>query len=259
MAIQHNFPYRTYMTQQNSGDRKDDSTEITIPSNNLPAEQFLPLATAFRRRLLTGIGSASLVFVGANFAGTTSFLLGLSPETGRNLKLDVIYPIKGFSRCIKPEEGFEFIYPANWVGDQTLLYRAAGKAELERSLDLPLLNRRRNVNEPVVAFGPPGIEAFGGPEEVGEAIVQKIIGSVKRSDVKGTLIRSKLREDEVKEVKYYVLEFAVKSASFRRHNVAVCGARGGRLFTLNAQTPESGWTILKPDFYKIADSFSLTF
>lgn len=27
---------------------------------------------------------------------------------------------------------------------------------MERSLDPPPLNRRRNVNEPVVAFGPPG-------------------------------------------------------------------------------------------------------
>ena len=55
----------------------------------------------------------------------------------------------------------EFIYPAGWVGDQTLLYRALGK--LERSLDPPLENnmgptdrRRRDLNEPVVAFGPPG-------------------------------------------------------------------------------------------------------
>lgn len=37
-----------------------------------------------------------------------------------------------------------------------MLYRAAGKAEMERSLDLPPVNRRRNVNEPVAAFGPPG-------------------------------------------------------------------------------------------------------
>lgn len=51
----------------------------------------------------------------------------------------------------------EFIYPSNWVGDQTLLYRAAGKAESQRLLDPPPLSRRRrNVNEPVVAFGPPG-------------------------------------------------------------------------------------------------------
>lgn len=44
------------------------------------------------------------------------------------------------------------------MGDQTVLYRAARK--LERSLDPPPLSnddrRRKNVNEPVVAFGPPG-------------------------------------------------------------------------------------------------------
>ena len=52
----------------------------------------------------------------------------------------------------------EFIYPATWVGDQTLLYRAAEKTERETSLDLPpaRISRRKNVNEPVVAFGPPG-------------------------------------------------------------------------------------------------------
>ncbi|KAF5782029.1 hypothetical protein HanRHA438_Chr11g0503451 [Helianthus annuus] len=261
MAIQQYFLRRTYMTQQNPGDRKDNLPE----TSSIPAEQFQPLATTFRRRLLTGIGSASLVAVGANFAGTTSFLLGLSPETARNLKLDVLYPVK------------EFIYPQNWVGDQTLLYRAAGKAEMERSLDPPPVNRRRNVNEPVAAFGPPGstgelnvsvivspvaldfsIEAFGGPEEVGEAIVRTITGSGRRPDVKGTLIKSNLREDDTKKVKYYVLEFVVESPSFRRHNVAVCCVRGGRLFTLNAQTPESAWPMLKPDFYRMADSFSLT-
>ncbi|KAI3676046.1 hypothetical protein L1987_85642 [Smallanthus sonchifolius] len=125
---------------------------------------------------------------------------------------------------------------------------------MERSLDPPPLNRRRNVNGPVAAFGPPGssgelnvsvivspvpidfsIEAFGGPEEVGEAIVRKITASSRRPDVKGTLIKSNLREDDVKKVKYYVLEFMVESPLFRRYNVAVCCARGGRLFSADTR------------------------
>ena len=57
-------------------------------------------------RLLVGVGSASLLAVGANFAGLTSFLLGLAPESGRNLKLDVLYPIEGYSCCIENNEGF---------------------------------------------------------------------------------------------------------------------------------------------------------
>ncbi|XP_050222948.1 psbP domain-containing protein 7, chloroplastic-like isoform X2 [Mercurialis annua] len=244
----------------------------------LPAEQFAPLASTFRRRLLVGVGSASLVAVGANFGGITSFFLGLSPENGRNLKLDVLYPIQGYSRCIQTNEGFEFIYPASWVGDQTLLYRAVEKKELERSMDPPPLyndnRRRKNVNEPVVAFGPPGssgelnvsvivspvpldfsIEAFGGPKEVGEAVVKTITG--RRPDVKGTLIESSLREDSITKVSYYELEFRVESPLFQRHNVAVCCASGGQLYTLNAQAPESAWKNVSADFHRIAESFRL--
>lgn len=74
-----------------------------------PAEE---LATKFQRRLLVGIGSASLVALGANFGGITSFFLGLSPHNSRKLKLDVLYPIAGFTRYIDTREGFGnlFIY-----------------------------------------------------------------------------------------------------------------------------------------------------
>ena len=83
---------------QSSGDPKE--------TERPPAEQFAPLASTFRRRLLVGFGSASLVAVGADFAGITSFLLGLSPETSRSLKLDVVYPVGGYSRCLETNEGF---------------------------------------------------------------------------------------------------------------------------------------------------------
>lgn len=101
------------------------------------------------------------------------------------------------------------------------------------------------------------IEAFGGPKEVGDAVIRTITGSGPRPDIKGTLIESKLREDSLRNVNYYELEFRVESPSFQRHNVAVCCARGGRLYTLNAQAPESAWPNVKTDFYRIADSFSL--
>lgn len=76
------------------------------PKERSPLDQFAPLASNFRRRLLTGVGTASLVAVGANFAGITSFLLGISPDNARRLKLDVLYPISGYSRCIEGNEGF---------------------------------------------------------------------------------------------------------------------------------------------------------
>uniref|UniRef100_A0A0F7CZB3 Photosystem II reaction center PsbP family protein n=1 Tax=Pelargonium fulgidum TaxID=73198 RepID=A0A0F7CZB3_9ROSI len=269
---------RIYMSKSANGPKDESFEEVKVRP---PAAQFAPLASRFERRFLLGIGSASVVAVGANFCGITSFLLGLLPQTGRNLKLDVLYPIQGYSRCIDTNEGFEFIYPVNWVGDQTLLYRAAGKAESQRSLDLPPLNStnrpRQNVNEPVVAFGPPAstgelnasvivspisldfsIEAFGGPQEVGEALVRTIAGSSRVPNVKGTLIVSKLREDPTKMVKYYELEYRVESPRFERHNIAVCCVRNGRLYTLNAQAPESAWPEVESDIHVIANSFSLT-
>uniref|UniRef100_A0A0F7GZW3 Photosystem II reaction center PsbP family protein n=1 Tax=Melianthus villosus TaxID=377280 RepID=A0A0F7GZW3_9ROSI len=274
--------FHRILKTQSSGDRNESSQEPPTRLDRSPAEEYSPLASRFQRRLLVGTASTSAVAVGANFAGITSFVLGFVPETGRNLKLDVLYPIRGYSRCIEADEGFEFIYPLDWVGDQTLLYRAAGKAEFERSLDPPPLSnggsggKRRNVSEPVVAFGPPGstgelnvsvivspvpldfsIEAFGGAKEVGEAVIRTITGSGRRPDIKGTLIESSLREDSVKNVKYYQLEFRIESPSFQRHNIAVCCAGRGRLYTLNAQSPESRWSKVKVDFNIIAGSFSL--
>ena len=60
----------------------------------------------FRRRLLAGATTAAAAAVGANFGGVTSFLLGLSPELGRSLRLDVLYPVGGFTRCLDSDNGF---------------------------------------------------------------------------------------------------------------------------------------------------------
>lgn len=105
------------------------------------------------------------------------------------------------------------------------------------------------------------IEAFGGAKEVGESVIRSITGSSRgpaAGAVKASLIESSLREDSVRNIKYYEIEFKVESPSFRRHNVAVCCARSGRLFTLNAQAPQSVWPDVEFDFHTIAHSFALT-
>ena len=102
-AFKNAHIHRIFMTKS-SGDHKGSVQEVRTWS---PGEQFAPLATTFGRRLLLGLGSASLVAIGANFGGITSFLLGLSPKNGRDLKLDVLYdPIGRYSRCIDTNEGF---------------------------------------------------------------------------------------------------------------------------------------------------------
>ncbi|KAL3629909.1 PsbP domain-containing protein 7, chloroplastic [Castilleja foliolosa] len=269
MSAQHLFQFQTRISHRIHVTRSsfDDG------GNKHTIDQFRPLQSVFRRQLLLGTATTSLLAIGANFCGITTFLLGFSPDAARSLKLDALYPVGGYSRYIDTNLGFEFLYPESWLGDQTLLYRAAGKAE--RSLDPPVGGKRRNANEPVVAFGPPGstgelnvsvivssvpidfsIEAFGGAEEVGKAVVRTITGSGKRSDVKGTLIWSSVRVDPIKKIKYYELEFGVETPLFQRHNVAVlCCAQNGRLFTLNAQVPEDAWPQFKTQFYAIAHSF----
>lgn len=91
---------------------------------------------------------------------------------------------------------------------------------------------------------------------MGEAIVRTITG--KRPGVTGTLIEYTIREDAIHHVKYYLMEFGVESPSFKRHNVAVCCVRQGKLFTLNAVAPESSWLDVKSDLYNIANSFFIT-
>ena len=59
----------------------------------------------FRRRLVVGTSKAAEAAVGANFGGVTS-LLGLSPELGRSPRLDVLYPVGGFTRCLDSDNGF---------------------------------------------------------------------------------------------------------------------------------------------------------
>lgn len=100
------------------------------------------------------------------------------------------------------------------------------------------------------------IEAFGGPKDVGEVVLRRIARTRKSPDINATLIDAALRED-AENVKYYKLEFRVESPSFRRHNVAVCCARNGKLYTMNAQAPESAWKDVQREFAAMADSFSL--
>ena len=55
---------------------------------------------------------ATALAIGANFVGVTSGLLGLlPPEQIDDLKLDVVYPVRGFKRYVDEEDGYEFRYP----------------------------------------------------------------------------------------------------------------------------------------------------
>jgi hypothetical protein len=119
MAVQLRLQARFGTWKRNGITRcsNDSKEKMKVKEAELwsPAEE---LAKKFERRLLVGIGSASLVALGANFGGITSFFLGLSPQNGRKLKLDVLYPIGGYTRYIDTREGF-----GNFNRFVTLRYR----------------------------------------------------------------------------------------------------------------------------------------
>jgi hypothetical protein len=56
------------------------------------------------RRFFLYTGLAAGVALGGNLFGVTSGVLGLAPEKAGQLKLDVIYPIKGYKRCMNEGE-----------------------------------------------------------------------------------------------------------------------------------------------------------
>jgi hypothetical protein len=106
----------------------------------------------------------------------------------------------------------EFQYPAQWLADQTLLYRAAQRAEAARSLDPPSLSRqRRDVVEPSAAFGPAGstgeenisvvvapifqgfkLESLGAADAAGRYFLDNIVAPA-GSDKTATLIAAQER------------------------------------------------------------------
>lgn len=63
-----------------------------------------------RQRLLLNAGVATTLALGANFVGVTSALLNTfsTPETMSDLKLDVLYPVRGFKRFVDTDDGYEF-------------------------------------------------------------------------------------------------------------------------------------------------------
>jgi hypothetical protein len=95
--------HQSHLARSRPGDRRRRDGVIRCSS---PALEFAALASVFRRRLVVGATTAAVAAVGANFGGVTSFLLGLSPELGRSLRLDVLYPVGGFTRCLDSDNGF---------------------------------------------------------------------------------------------------------------------------------------------------------
>ncbi|KAJ9516155.1 hypothetical protein QJQ45_024587 [Haematococcus lacustris] len=132
--------------------------DLATPSKRARAGIRSPFNRSAGNRTVTPLTLAAL---GGNLGGITTQLLGLDGgKLAERLQLNAVYPVRGLKRCVDGVYGFEFQYPASWLADQTVAYRAAQRAEASRALDMPPLARpprqRPNVYEPVAAYGPAG-------------------------------------------------------------------------------------------------------
>ena len=85
--------------------KDDPSSSSSLEDDQEYLASMASLSSSFGRRLGIGLSLSLGVAVGGNLGGITSFLLGLNDGMSRMLKLDVVYPIQGFKRCLEKDFG----------------------------------------------------------------------------------------------------------------------------------------------------------
>lgn len=245
-----------------------DPAQLVIAGGRLPS----------KRRFVLGTSLGLVTAIGANFLGVTSFLLSLNESMARKTNLDVLYSVKGYRRCLDSDNGYTFIFPGDWLADQTLYQRYARRVEQQNPLDPPPLKKkaRRDLSEPTAAYGPPGstgelnvsvvvapiepgfaLKQLGSPSKAGEFLLNSFIAPPTQQDKVAELISASSVERD--GFGYLVLEFTVFSSlkKWKRHNVAVFATRNNFLFTLNAQCNEKSWSKEKGKLLTVANSFRI--
>ena len=67
-----------------------------------------------------------MMALGANFLGVTSLVLSKNFEGfARDARLDVVYAVNGYRREVNEEKGYEFLFPNEYLADQTVAERKA--------------------------------------------------------------------------------------------------------------------------------------
>ena len=254
--------------------RRAAAPSFPSASTSASASNIAPVSP---RRVFIGATGATALALGANFLGATSSLLSRDEATrnfARSNRLDVLYPVNGYTRCYSSSKGYEFIVPVNYLLDQTMASRNAtrGAESLDPLSARELELRSRNVSEPDSAFGPMGssgeenvsvitsavprgfdLGVFGGAGEQAEWLLNNVLAKP-GSGKTGKLIGASQRV--IRGVTYYTFEYTIQSdQGWFRHNVAVFATRGSTLYTFVAQIPESRWLSMRDSFFAMAESF----
>ena len=122
---------------QGRGDEQDVDLMTFIFGKPGEFERDLKMMGTSRRRFI-GLNLFALFFAFfANFAGVTSWALGLMPGLdGLYLlppELTLFYPVKGWKRYVG-EGAYEFIYPQKWLADQAVTFANAAKGQQDQTM-----------------------------------------------------------------------------------------------------------------------------
>ena len=228
------------------------------------------------RRIALALMTSTTLGLGANFLGVTSLVLRANEPLARALKLDTVYEVSGYRRDRNEEKGYEFLFPNEYLADQTIARRNAMRKA--QSLDLPSLREtkgQKNVGEPESAFGPMGTNGeenmsvivqtsttkgfdlgqFGDAEEQASWLLENALA--RPGSGKEAKLFSASETIGENGIKYYQFEYTIKTANWYRRNVAVFAQNRntGDVYTFVAQCPVERWDGMGEKFRKSANSF----
>jgi len=87
---------------------EESSSDTSVVSSSSSSSSSATAAASWvvPRRFVLGTSVGLLVALGANFLGVTSALLSLNPALSRAARVDVLYPVQGYKRCLETSRGF---------------------------------------------------------------------------------------------------------------------------------------------------------
>lgn len=152
----------------------------------------------------------------------------------------------GLNAFVDDIDGYRFLYPNGWV-----------QIKVSNGPDVvfhDIIEQTENVS--VVINPVPGrktLSDLGTPGEVGYQLSKSAIAPPE-SGRTAELVDAQARD--VNGRSYYTLEYAVTLNDGRqRHNLASASISRGKLFTINASTPEERWDEMKDVLARSVQSF----
>lgn len=106
--MQHPIGKNTFQGELVCVDSTDEREGSTLRSDPGPTDLikwggYIPDT----RRAIVGFSSAAIIAMVGNLGGVTSGLLGIDDgKTAASLRLDALFPVKGFKRCLDFQNGF---------------------------------------------------------------------------------------------------------------------------------------------------------